>query len=582
MVVTNGGAGEHRHNRLTMPHTFHIAALALVVSLLSSSLRAETPSTQGKGMDAPLFYQLLVGELELQRGELGTAYQVLLDAARRTQSETLYKRSVDIALQARAGNEAYAAARAWREQVPSAAAQQHVVQLAVALGRLSEAAEPLVDWLAASDNAPQRAGMLGTLPQLLRNVEQRERPLNEMEPSLAGLRDSPQQSPLRRQLAAALIAQLAMHAGNETLAMNQLREAERELPGDALPGWLAIELMRLAPDAEPMARERLAGNLPLHLAYARALARDHRTQDSMREFQALQALEPSEPTHLYAIGSLNLDLHQPQLALTALEAYLAQPKISASTRRTAHLLVAQAQSSLRNWPAALTALEQAAEGPNDADVAFRRALIEAQQGQLTKARQRLQDLPADKPEERERRLLMEVQLLREAAQWSQAFELLGKALKEEPNDVDLLYEHAMSAERLGQFELMETQLRRVIEINPRHHHAHNALGYSLAERNIRLVEARTLIERAIELGGHEPFLVDSLGWVAYREGRLDDAERLLRQAHRARPDAEIAAHLAETLWKQGKADEARDLIAQAQTREPESAVLKATRKRLGL
>ena len=173
-------------------------------------------------------------------------------------------------------------------------------------------------------------------------------------------------------------------------------------------------------------------------------------------------------------------------------------------------------------------------------------------------------------------------MLRDAGQWPLAFELLTKALVDDPTNVDLLYEHAMGAERLGQFEQMEQQLRRVIELQPRHHHAHNALGYSLAERNLRLPEARTLIEKALELGGYDPFLVDSLGWLAFREGRLDEAERWLRWAHQARPDAEIAAHLAELLLRRGQQDEARAIADQAQQREPDNSLLRATRRRLGL
>jgi Flp pilus assembly protein TadD len=129
---------------------------------------------------------------------------------------------------------------------------------------------------------------------------------------------------------------------------------------------------------------------------------------------------------------------------------------------------------------------------------------------------------------------------------------------------------------------MERQLRALIEREPRHAHAHNALGYSLADRNLRLDEARRLIERAIELGGHEPFLIDSLGWVAYREGQLDEAERLLRQAWRGRPDAEIGAHLVEVLWQRGERDEARRLWAEASQREPQHPALQAVRKKLGL
>ncbi len=567
-----------------MPYRPLLSALALSAGLLTAPARATEPAPAPTALDAPLFYQLLIGELEAQRGELGTAYQVLLDAARRTGDEGLYRRVIEIALRARAGNEAYAAAQAWRGQSGSLAAQQHVVRLAIALGRLGEAGVPLLDWLQQLPDTAQRVALLGALPQLLRAIPEKERPLNEIEPPLAAQRDDAQQPALRRQLAALAIAALARHAGNEALALNQLREASRELPEGKLPAWMALDLMRLAPEAENLVLDQLADDLPLHLAYARALARDHRSQQALAQFQALQGLEPGEPGHHYAVASLELELRHPAQALAALDRYLERLGEQAAElqRAATQLLRAQAHGQLRQWAQAQQALDAVPESQRGDEYSFRRASLEAQQGKLTQARERLRQLPADNSEQHERRVLLEVQLLRDAQQHQAAFELLETALRDDPTDLNLLYEQAMSAERLGRFELMEQQLRRVIELDPRHHHAHNALGYSLADRNLRLEEARTLIERAIELGGHEPFLVDSLGWVAFREGRLDEAERLLRQAHGARPDAEIAAHLAELLWQQGRKDEAREVAAQAEGREPDNAVLRSLRRRLGL
>lgn len=557
-------------------------SLISLLAALSLNATAQTTPPPNSPLDAPLFYQLLIGEMELQRGEHGVAYQLMLDAARRTGDEQLFRRAIQVALQARAGNEALAAAKAWRSQLGGVAAHQHVVQLAVALGQLGEAAVPLLEWGLLLDSSEQRIALLSALPQLLRHVNERERALNEMEPLLAAERDNSALPAERRMLAAALIARLAQHAGNEALALNQLREAQGELPTSSLPAHLALDLMRLRPEIEPqLLQPRLEQDPALRGAYARQLARDHRTQDALQQFELLRGLEPAQAGHVYAQAALLVELRRPTEALPLLDDYL-QRASNDTQRHSALLLKAQALGQLRRWAELEAALAQIPAGTNETEVVFRRALADAQQGRLAAGRERLRALPADSDEQKERRLLLEVQLLREANQWPQAFELLGKALEQEPRDTDLLYEHAMSAERLGRYELMEQQLRRVIELDPRHHHAHNALGYSLADRNLRLAEARQLIERAIELGGHEPFLVDSLGWVAFREGNLEEAERWLRQAHQARPDAEIAAHLAELLQRQGKAAEARELLAQAERLEPDNAVLKATRRRLGL
>ena len=148
------------------------------------------------------------------------------------------------------------------------------------------------------------------------------------------------------------------------------------------------------------------------------------------------------------------------------------------------------------------------------------------------------------------------------------------------NDADLLYEQSMTAEKLNRMDDMERLLRRVIEIKPDHHHAYNALGYSLAERNQRLPEAKKLIQKALELSPGEPFITDSLGWVEYRLGNRDEALRLLRGAYKSRPDPEIAAHLGEVLWVNGQRDEARRVWGEGRKRDSANDVLLETLARL--
>jgi Flp pilus assembly protein TadD len=149
-----------------------------------------------------------------------------------------------------------------------------------------------------------------------------------------------------------------------------------------------------------------------------------------------------------------------------------------------------------------------------------------------------------------------------------------------PDDADLLYEQAMMAEKMSRIDEMERLLRKVIEIKPDHHHAYNALGYSLADRSQRLPEAQSLIKKALELAPGDPFITDSLGWVEYRLGNRDEATRLLRQAYAARPDPEIAAHLGEVLWVSGSHDDARRIWREGRDRDTANEVLRETLTRL--
>ena len=158
--------------------------------------------------------------------------------------------------------------------------------------------------------------------------------------------------------------------------------------------------------------------------------------------------------------------------------------------------------------------------------------------------------------------------------------MLVAANQQFPDDVDLLYEQAMMDEKLDRLDDMERLLRRVIALKPDHQHAYNALGYSLAERKIRLPEARQLILKALEISPGEPFITDSLGWVEYRLGNSDEALRLLRRAYEARPDPEIAAHFGEVLWAAGQVEEARRVWREGRSRDAGNDVLKETLARL--
>ena len=125
-------------------------------------------------------------------------------------------------------------------------------------------------------------------------------------------------------------------------------------------------------------------------------------------------------------------------------------------------------------------------------------------------------------------------------------------------------------------------LRQVMALDPGHAHAHNALGYSLADRNRRLPEALALITRALEISPQDPFILDSMGWVKFRMGQYKEAVEYLQRAYEKRPEAEIAAHLGEALWKMGQQSEARKVWQEGMAKEPSNATLIETLKRFGV
>jgi Flp pilus assembly protein TadD len=246
----------------------------------------------------------------------------------------------------------------------------------------------------------------------------------------------------------------------------------------------------------------------------------------------------------------------------------------------AWLSLAQIAAQRDDFKAAESWLAKVEDPRRALEVQTRRAIMLARQGQLKQARESIRSVPEREPTDARAKLLAEAGVLREVKLWQDALTVLTAANARFPDDPDLLYEQAMMAEKTDQLEQMETLLRRVMVIRPDNPHAHNALGYSLADRGLRLTEARALIVRALELSPGDPFITDSLGWVEFKLGRPAEALKLLRQAYSARPDTEIGAHLGEVLWSIGQKDEARKIWREAKARDGTNEVLLETLARL--
>ena len=577
------------------------------------SLMPQTPPevrsaepVDNSSIDAQLFYQLLVGEIELGQGEAGSSYQVLLDAARKTRDERLFRRATDVALQAQAGEQALAAVRAWRVAVPSSIdAQLYEVKLLVALGRGAETVEPLRATL-GSVLPSQRAAAIASLPAHFARSTDRKATAQALEQVLlpyaeGRVVDEPSASAVAAWVA---LGRSRLAAGEPQRALDAARRAQASGVNGEAVALLAIELMPVQAQAEEVVTTYLAAapagsattRSAVRLVYARALAVGQRYADAAPQLEAVTRDAPQFIDAWLTLGALRLELKRPAEAEVALREYLTriesagepaaaaelqdEDAVTPTQRKTqAYLLLAQAAEQRRDFKTAEDWLSKV-ESPQALAVQSRRASLLAQQGKLDEGRALIRKLPERTPDDARGKLLAEAQLLRDHKQWDAALRVLADANQRYRDDSDLLYEQAMMAEKLDRLADMEQLLRRVIALKPQQAQAYNALGYSLADRNQRLPEARQLIAKAVELAPGDPFLLDSLGWVEYRLGSSEQALRWLRQAYRARPDAEIAAHLGEVLWVAGERDEARRVWAEARARDAGNDVLKETLARL--
>jgi tetratricopeptide (TPR) repeat protein len=246
----------------------------------------------------------------------------------------------------------------------------------------------------------------------------------------------------------------------------------------------------------------------------------------------------------------------------------------------AYLMLAQLSEQRKDFVQAENWLSKITNAADLIQIQTRRASILARQGRLTEARTLMASLPERTPAQARTKLMAEVQLLRDNKLYQAAYDLLEKAAPNNPADFDLLYDQATLAEKLGDTAAMERLLRQIIAGKPDYHHAYNALGYSLAERNIRLDEARQLILKALEFAPGDPFISDSLAWVEFKSGNKSEALRILQGAYKARPDAEIAAHLGEVLLSLEQKDQALSVWREGLQISADNETLLETLKRL--
>jgi len=534
--------------------------------------RPPPPNLPALDLTVPLLYEMLFGEIALQRGSAGLAAQTYAELARRTKDPRIARRAVEIANFARTPQYALEAARAWHEADPaSLQALQTLAGLLVGARKVDEA-EPYLARLLASDGAAAANGFL-QLGRLLASNPDKQANQRVVRRLAAKYPDLPQ--------ARLALAQAAFAADDEAGALAEARRAAQLQPGWEAPAIFEAQVLQRRSPAE--AGKALAGFLDqfpkareARLSYARLLVAERKLPEARAQFEKLLDAHPNDGDVIYAVGLLAAQLKDYATAETNLKRLL---DLGFRDPNGVRFTLGQVAEEQKNWQAATDWYLSIQSGEHYLPSRLRTAGVMSKEGRLAEAREFLRTVSAS-GEQRIQLLIVEAQLLREANQHREAFELLGKALEAQPEQPELLYDHALTAEKLERFEVLEGSLRKLIQLKPDHAHAHNALGYSFAERNLRLPEARKLIERALELSPEDYYIVDSLGWVLYRMGDLPGAAAQLRRAYLGRPDGEIGAHLGEVLWVMGERVEAERIWQDALKNHPENETLHKTVKRL--
>lgn len=521
-----------------------------------------------------ILFKLTLGEIALQRGQPHVAVPAFLEVARETRDPRLARRATEVAWSARFLPAALDAATLWLQLDPdSARARQTVIALLVNQSRLDDALPHLQKWLSAE---PDRIGENFLQLSSLVASHQDKPAIHRLMRTLA----APYASVPEASLA---VAQAAWNADDQPAALEATRRALELRPGWELAAlFQARALQRDSVDQAVVFLEGFLKNNPgardARLNLARLLVAARRYPEARKQFEILVGEAPNNPEIAMAVATLSLQAKDyPAAELQLRRALEINPKDPDVVR----LYLGQVNEELKRDEQALKWYSSVTPGGEQFIAAQARyAGVLARQGKMAEARKYLQDVPAGDAQQRLQLILAEASLLRDAHAYQEAFEFLGAAVAKTPDVPDLMYDYAMAAEKVNRMDVLEANLRRVIAMRPTHAHAYNALGYSLADRNERLAEARTLIETAHKLAPEDSYILDSLGWVLFRQGQFQEALGYLQRAHEARPDAEISAHLGEVLWALGRQAEAQKVWAEALRGQSKNDVLQGTIKRL--
>ncbi len=525
-----------------------------------------------RSLDSDLLYKFLLAEIAGQRGDYQLAAKAYLEMAKTTRDPRIARRATEVALYGRYSDIAVEAAKLWLEtEKDSAAARQTLAALYVN-GNDLQSAKPLLQQMLAADgdNIGQALGQL--YPLLVKHADK-----NAM---LALIKELTKPYADRPESHLAM-AEASLAANKYDAALAEIREAMRLRPdwesGALFQAQLlsresrvkALDYLNSFLAANPKAQE-------IRLAYARQLINDKKFTEARAEFQKLLDDNPSNGDIAVTVALLSVQMNDLDVAEVQLKRVLEMDYKDPDAVRF-HL--GQVNEERKRYDEAAKWYLSVEEGEQFVLAHARYAFMLARQDKLAEARAHLQNLVPQNDAQRVQIMQSEAQLMREAKDYKESFEILRKALDVQPDQPELLYDVALAAEKIDRIDIAETNLRRLIVLKPDHAQAYNALGYTLADRTDRLSEARDYIEKALKLSPEDPFILDSMGWVEYRLGHFAQGLTYLERAFQQRPDPEIAAHLGEVMWAKGDKPGAEKVWRDALRDNPESDELQKVIKK---
>ncbi len=543
----------------------------LEVQTAESETQTALPAVE---LTAELFYDILVGEIAVQRGHFSEAARHLHGAAKSSRDYRLAERASTVALQAKEYERALQAARLWSELRPADSKPLQTIGTILMVQRRLDAAEnhfqeliqrageseigivyrQIAEQLAVHGESEDVMGLMDRLVQM--------HPDNaDAYYAMAFLADRLKQSEI---VFGALNQALALRPGWQEAALAKFSYYISQQDFDGASGF-SDEFLREYPGANK-----------IRLHYARYLIDQENREAALENFEILAERDPKSVDAVFAAGLLSVQLDRFEDA----ENYLKKTVELRPDNDQARLYLGQIAAERKQYDKAAKWYQEIRSENLLFDAQVSLARVISKQSGYEKGLAHLDSMHPRNDEEHVRLILSKEHVLREAKRPADAKTLLDEGLQQFPDNTDLLYARGLLAAQLDLLVLHEQDMRRLLEKEPQNAHALNALGYTLADQTERYQEALELIDQALKLKPEDPFIMDSMGWVQYRLGNHQLAIEYLERALEKREDAEIAAHLGEVLWVIGEKTRAEKVLKRALKKSPDNDVLLTTIEKL--
>ena len=526
---------------------------------------------------ADLLYELMAGEMAGKLGDLDQAAQHYSNAAKITDDPQTAKRATQIALHSKNTELTIGAANHWKKLAPNDP------QVYSTLGSLYLGKNNIIK---ATENLDKYIGFYKSSPDNGFNA-------------IAVIMFNEKESKVRLAVMENLVIKNEKNAyahfnqGNVALLEEEyelaVKSANKAL--ELTPGWtmaktlrakanfedgnmkLALQDMKELVKAEPEQKE-------FRTTYARMLIEDGQLNESRTQFKFLLEKNPKDMNLVKTIALLNFNLEQYDEAKRYFKKMLAAGK---NDHENNYYLGRVAEAQSKNTDA-ISKYKKVFRGSHFLDAQIRIADLYNKADSLEKAVDHLEKTRTSRIKEdiRINLFLAQGELFFKSKNYQRGMNLYDRALMQYQDNSDLLYSRALMAEKIGRIDLLERDLNMILDKDPNHASALNALGYTWVDHDINLRKGLEYIERALELRPEDPAIIDSMGWAHYKLGNYQQAEIYLRKAMSIFPDGEIAAHLIELMLSAGKNQEAYKVYNQAIELSPDDENLQKMKERLTL